>query len=201
MKQFTQMLETKTQSIAAWKWWVMALFATVVQQFTMGWLNAKYLATEFPVSIYVGQTVFDADAIKGYYDVLLQKGTFGDYVMVQIYDYGFMATIFLSFALLAIAVYRSLPQVKWLQHVGWAMIFIGPMAAVFDAFENAVSFFMLADPKGFADWWVYPYCSFAVAKFATFSILMFWVLVGSTISLIANLIRLFGFNRQCVKAS
>src|SRR5690606_20582685 len=111
--------------------------------------DGLYTLSQFPVPFFIGQTTFDAVELKGYYAVLLEHGTFERYIGVQIADYAFMVTVFISFFALMAAIYRSMPKHKGLQTFARAMLVIAPLAAVFDAIENAVSFIMLANPIGF----------------------------------------------------
>lgn len=181
------MLKQRTSSIvsrfSALQWWAIAVVLLIIRQFALNWLDGLYAQSLFPVSFFVGQTTFDADKVKSYYAVLLELGTMSRYFWVQIVDYVFMLTVFTSFFALMAAVYRSLPDVAFLKKIGWAMIFIAPMAAVFDALENFVSFFMIANPTDFADWLVYPYSSFAVIKFAIFGLAYLWAIAAVVISI------------------
>ena len=180
--------------MSTWKWWLAAGTSMLIQQFTMGWLNRLYEATEFPVSYMVGQTAFSGELIKSYYSVLLGKGTFESYINVQLVDYLFMVTVFMSHALVCIALYLSVPNKSWLKKLAWAMVILTPLAAIADAFENLMSFFMLADPAGFADWLAYPYSAFAVLKFALF---MVWAIVAILLCVGWRLVRL-ELMRNCV---
>jgi len=168
--------------LTAWQWFAASLIATVLSQYVMGHLNGLYTDSLFPVSIYEGQTTFNADTVKGYYAVLLELGTFDKYIDVQLFDFIFILTVFTSFLFSAITVFHMLPQVKWLKAVACTMIIIAPLAAVFDALENIVSFFMLADPQTFSDWLVIPYSSFAVAKFFVFTLVYVWIPFGALIA-------------------
>jgi len=168
--------------LTAWQWFAAALIATVLSQYVMGHLNGLYTDSLFPVSIYEGQTTFNADTVKGYYAVLLELGTFDKYIDVQLFDFIFILTVFTSFLFSAITVFHMLPQVQWLKAVARTMIIIAPLAAVFDALENIVSFFMLADPQTFSDWLVIPYSFFAVAKFFVFTLVYVWIPFGALIA-------------------
>lgn len=179
-----------TQSLTPLQWWGIAILLVVIRQATQMWLDGLYVASQFPVPFYIGQTTFNAEELKGYYAVLLEKGTLGKYFWVQMADYLFMVTVFISFFALMTAVYRSLPEIKWLKSIAWAMIFIAPTAALFDAVENLVSFFFIANPTDFADWLVHPYSGFAVIKFAIFIIAYLWAIAGLIISLISVLVGL-----------
>lgn len=181
--------------LTAIQWWCLAIPLLVIRQLTQNWLDGLYTLSQFPVPFFIGQTTFNAVEVKGYYAVLLELGTFDRYIWVQIADYAFMVTVFISFFALMAAIYRSLPKHKALQTFARAMLVIAPLAAGFDAIENAVSFVMLANPTGFADWLVYPYSSFAVIKFAIFVISYLWALVALVIMACAGLMRIFSANR------
>ena len=128
---------------------------------------------------------------EGYYAILLELGTFDKYVNVQLFDFVFILSVFISFLFSAITVFRILPDVKWLKAFARVMIIVAPLAAVFDSLENLVSFFMLADPQTFADWLVIPYSTFAVAKFFIFTLAYIWVFVALLITSIFKLVTLF----------
>jgi len=186
-----QFLTSTAMSVAAWKWWLAGTLAFVGQQLTMGWLNRLYAMTEYPVTFFEGQTTFDGEVIKGHYAVLQEKGTFTDFINVQLYDYLYMATVIAAFALVCIAIYRCLPDRAWLKSLALWMLIITPFAAVFDALENAVSFVMLANPINFPNWLAYPYSTFAVIKFALFTLFYAWAVVGGLICLGSYLKRVF----------
>lgn len=181
--------------LSAIQWWCLAIPLLVIRQLTQNWLDSLYTLSQFPVPFFVGQTTFNAAELKGYYAVLLELGTFDRYIWVQIADYAFMVTVFISFFALMAAIYRSLPKHQALQTFARAMLVIAPLAAGFDAIENAVSFVMLANPTDFTNWLVYPYSSFAVIKFAIFVISYLWALVALVIMLCAGLMRFFSTNR------
>ena len=83
---------------------------------------------------------------------------------------------------------RSLPNRLWLQPAALVVGLISIQAATFDALENGVSFIMLADPQGFADWLIYPYSSLAVAKFLCHAITYIWALLALLIITISRII-------------
>lgn len=186
--------------LSALQWWCLAIPLLVVRQLTQNWLDGLYTLSQFPVPFFVGQTTFNAVELKGYYAVLLELGTLDRYIGVQIADYAFMVTVFISFFALMAAIYRSLPKHNGLQTFARAMLVIAPLAAVFDAVENAVSFVMLANPTGFADWLVYPYSSFAVIKFAIFVLSYLWALVALLTIAGAALMRGFSAHRTADSA-
>jgi hypothetical protein len=171
------------------QWWSIAIVLLAVRQLTQLWLDGLYAQSLFPVPFYVGQTTFDATELKSYYAVLVLQGTLGRFFWVQMADFLFMVTVFTSFFAVMVAIYRSLPAITWLKKLAMMMIVVAPMAALFDAAENGVSFFFMADPAGFADWLVYPYSGFAVIKFAIFILAYLWIVIGSLVSLTG-----YGFN-------
>ena len=172
-------------------WWVLAIALVVLSQLAQHFLDELYVASQFPVSFFEGQTAFDANKIKAWYAVLIERGTLDRYVWVQIADYGYMATVLTGFFALTAAIYRSLPAGHWLKGAAFGMIFVACSAPAFDALENLVSFVMLADPQGFADWLVYPYSGFASAKFAVYAVTYLWALIAIIVAILSGLIRLF----------
>ena len=191
LNNLTHFATRLAQSLTPMQWWCIAIVLVVIRQLTQVWLDGLYVDSQFPVPFYIGQTTFNAEELKGYYAVLISKGTLEKYFWVQMADYLFMVIVFASFFALMTAVYRSLPDVKWLKDLAWVMVLIAPTAALFDAVENLVSFFFIADPQGFADWLVYPYSSFAVIKFSIFILAYLWAIAGLLISVIGVLIRGF----------
>ena len=169
------------QRFNAGVWWGLAVAAYAGSRATQLWLDASYARSQFPVPFYEGQTTFDAAELKGYYQHMIERGTLDVYLHTQRIDYVFMATAAVSLFLLSAAALRTIPKALrggWLGRLGRALLWIFPAAAPFDAAENGVSFVMLADPTGFADWLVYPYSSFAVVKFTLFAGCYLWA-IGS----------------------
>lgn len=173
-KQYSAVFAKVASSLKTWQWWLAAIALWLVSQQTMGWLNSLYAASQFPVPFFVGQTTFNAAELKSYFAVLLELGTLDKFIGVQLADYVYMVTVLASLFAAMVAVYRILPNIKWLKNIGWFMVLASPAAAGFDALENAVSFFLLANPLEFADWLVYPYSSLAVAKFASYAVTYLW---------------------------
>lgn len=162
-------------------WWTLAIATYVVARLLQSWLDASYANSQFPVPFYIGQTTFDANELKAYYQVLLDKGTLDIYLKTQLIDYVFMAGTFVSFFCLASAVMQSLKLARMptlFIRIAIFFVWFAPLAAAFDALENLVSFIMLADPQGFANWLVMPYSSFAVTKFAIFITSYLWCIAA-----------------------
>lgn len=182
----TGLTHTATSRLNLWHWWLLAIATYALARAAQLWLDANYAASGFPVPFYIGQTTFDAAELKDYYQVLLDKGTLGQFVKTQIIDYGFMAATFTSFFCLCAALLRSLTALAapaFSQTIARFFVWFAPLAAVFDAIENGISFITLMNPQNFADWLVYPYSSFAVMKFAVFSLTYLWVLIAVVIIL------------------
>lgn len=190
LKNIIHFTEILTQRFSILQWWGIAIALVIIRQATQMWLDGLYIESLFPVPFYVGQTTFNAEELKSYYAVLISKDTLGKYFWVQIADFLFMLTVFASFFALMTAVYRSLPKVEWLKSLAWIMIFVAPTAALFDAAENFISFFFIANPTDFANWLVYPYSSFAVIKFAIFIVAYLWAIAGLLVSLISYVFNL-----------
>ncbi|MFT7560107.1 MAG: hypothetical protein ACI93R_002022 [Flavobacteriales bacterium] len=184
--------------LPTWSWWILGLASFFIFQNIMAWMGGLYEATLHPASIIAGQTTFNGDAIKGFYASMIEQGTLTKYVQVQIYDYILMTSMFAWLAGLCVAVYRSLPNVKTLKNIAWTLAILCPLAPMFDALENIVSFFMLAEPESFANWLALPYSSFAVIKFLLSSLGFAWIVIGGVISLIAWAIRLTKSTRKTV---
>lgn len=176
MNKITQVILSRFNVFA---WWGLAVLAWAISRTAQVWLDGFYARSQFPVPFYTGQTTFDAVELKGYYAHMIEQGTLDIYVQTQWIDYVFMVTSLVFLVVLAGAALRTLPKALHggrLFRFAKAMVYIVALAPVFDAMENLVSFVMLADPQGFSDWLVYPYSSFAVAKFTVFAIGYVWAL-------------------------
>src|SRR5690606_32700202 len=158
-----------------------ALIGLIVARLVqMLWLDPAYVASQYPVPFYVGQTTFNALELKSYYQVMLDKGTLPLYWLTQCIEFGFIACTYFAFFTLSRSVFHSIKRVaphaaRWQKLAAW-MCFIAPLAAVFDALENILSFVLLLQPTNFPDVLVYPYSSFAVIKFLLFALTYLWAL-------------------------
>ena len=141
-------------------------------------LDASCAASNHPVDYATGQTTFDADRIKGFYAVMEQAGTLDIYVRTQVIDMGFLTMIGVFGLLLGTLVARLGAPGSWARGAGLGAAVAAVFGALCDASENAVSFVMLADPQGFADWLALPYSGFAVVKFALITLAMALVLAA-----------------------
>lgn|GEM_PF-1178261 len=164
---------------ALWRWWLVAITGLVTARLVqMFWLDPAYLASHYPVPFYVGQTTFNATELKGYYQVMLDKGTLPQYWLTQCIDFVFIACTYWAFFALTQSIFHSIKRLqpgalRW-QAVAKFCCYCAPLAAVADMAENLVSFIMLLQPVSFLDMWVYPYSSFAVIKFALFALTYLW---------------------------
>ncbi|EDY83635.1 hypothetical protein VDG1235_3262 [Verrucomicrobiia bacterium DG1235] len=182
----------------AFTWWGFAILAWGVARAAQVWLDGFYARSKFPVPFYVGQTRFDAVEVKGYYAHMLDQRTLGIYVQTQLVDYVFMAASLVFLTILGGAALRTLPRALHgtrLFGFAKAMVWVMPLAPVFDALENLVSFVMLANPTGFADWLALPYSAFAVMKFAVFAIGYLWAV--ACVLILAGYGAWMGVRRLC----
>jgi hypothetical protein len=146
-------------------------------------VEISFARTKYPVSLLEGQLAFSGAAIKSHYASLQAQGTFDQFVLTQIIDFawiiGLMLTLFFSHLVLA----RSQPpKSKWCQ-LALRLAVLAPIIAASDAFENMVSFVMLANPKDFSDWLAILYSSFAAIKWswATIGIVLLLIQIGALI--------------------
>jgi hypothetical protein len=134
--------------LALYTWWLLALLALasarLVQIF---WLDPAYVDSQYPVPFYVGQTTFNAAELKGYYQVMLDKGTLPLYWLTQCIDFVFIVCTYWAFFALSQSIYHSLqrllPSANRVHKIARFICFIAPLAAVADLAENLVSFILL----------------------------------------------------------
>lgn len=164
-----------------WRWWLAAILGLVVARLVQVlWLDPAYAASQYPVPFYVGQTTFDAAELKGYYQVMLDKGTLPLYWLTQCIDFVFIACTYWAFFALSQSIFHSIkrlqPRASGWQALAKAMCFVAPLAALADAAENILSFVMLVQPLHFPDLLVFPYSAFAVSKFFIFALTYLWAI-------------------------
>lgn len=172
-------------SLGVWQWCALAVASWVLFRFSMLGMETLYAQTLHPVSVMKGQLTFDGDLIKSYYAVMQSHGSLSTYFFVQCVDFAFMLTMFLAMACMTIAAYRVLPDQKHLKNLAWCIVLVAPLAPVFDALENGVSFFMITNPQDFANWLAYPYSSFAAIKYGLSGLGFVWTVVAVSIGLLA----------------
>ncbi|KEJ91091.1 hypothetical protein [Sulfitobacter donghicola] len=141
-------------------------------------LDASYAASLHPVDYMTGQTSFSGETIKGYYSEMIETGTLGVYFQTQLIDFGFILAMMCMGLTIGTLVARASREGSWGRKLG---LFAG-MAVFFgalcDAVENGISFVMLANPTGFADWLALPYSGFATVKFALITLGMLLILLS-----------------------
>ncbi|RPE67384.1 hypothetical protein EDD53_1791 [Pacificibacter maritimus] len=164
--------------------WIHALGAAatfVVFGQVQAHLNASYEASNHPVDYMTGQTGFDAVLIKGYYAHMEHLGTLGVYLQTQFIDFGFIIMMALMGIMFGTLVARLGGQGSWRYRFGVAAAVSVVCGAMCDAFENLVSFVMLANPTSFADWLALPYSTFAVIKFGLIALGLLLVILSAVI--------------------
>ena len=193
------MLMTKTQplrkkidaNLKTWQWWLATGLCFEVFRRAMGWTEGLYIQTLFPASVFEGQTSFSGEQVKTFYAFMIERGTLEKYINVQIVDFCFMITMFFAMAALTIAAYRALPEQRHMKNFAWLLVLIIPLAPLFDAMENGVSFSMLADPVNFPNWLAIIQSTFASIKFLLTGIGFFWSILAIFIGLFCYMISFF----------
>lgn len=158
-------------------------------QWIKGRLDASYAASQHPVDYATGQTTFSGPLIKEYYATMQQAGTLDRYVTTQLIDFGFIV----GMACIALFVCTLIARISRAGSMGrriglWAGVSI-LLGATCDAIENGISFIMLANPTGFADWLAIPYSGFASVKFALIALGMLLVLISLAAALLGRILR------------
>lgn len=131
-----------------------------------GRLDASYAASRHPVDYATGQTSFSGEAIKGWYQSMIDTGTLDIYTTTQLIDFGFIAGLMLLGLFGGLLLSRLARRGSLASKAGRFAATIIPVGGLFDALENLISFVMLANPTGFADWIALPYSAAASVKFA-----------------------------------
>lgn len=152
-------------------------------------LDASYAASKFPVPYAVGQTTFDGNLLKSYYQVMLDAGTLGTYWQTQFIDFGFILSMFVVGLFIPTLVRRAARPATWAFSIlTWSATLISA-GAIFDAIENLISFTMLAQPQSFPNWIALPYSAFATIKFACIGLGMLTLVVGIIAVIIQKLMQ------------
>ncbi len=133
-------------------------------------LTASYADSQFPVPYQVAQLSFDAQKLKGWYAVLIERGTMGADLQTQHIDFIFIASVFMLHLLALLLIARLFPAAsrgrRWMETAA-ALSTLAPIA---DALENLVSYLMLAQPLDFSPGLALVYSSFAAVKFGMFTL-------------------------------
>lgn len=150
-------------------------------------LDASYALSGHPVDYATGQTTFDANAIKGFYRTMIEKGSLETYWYTQFIDFAFIASVLLLACTISTFVARFAKIGGWARRIALLAGVLGICGALFDVAENLVSFVMLSDPTGFPEWLALPYSTFATIKFALLTLAMGAVLIAALLLLFEKL--------------
>lgn len=154
-----------------------------------GKLDASYVASNHPVDYVTGQTSFNGDTIKGYYNHMIDAGTLDVYWQTQLIDYGFIAAMLCIGLFAGTLIARIGRAESWSRKIGkWAAVSI-MLGAVSDAIENLISFIMLSNPQDFANWIAIPYSAFATIKFFLIALGMVGLIVTLVLAAVGRLMR------------
>ncbi len=164
--------------------WITSIVTFIVSKIIqIQLLDKSYSDSKFPVPFYEGQTTFDAIETKAHFQVLIENNTLDVFWRTQLIDFVYILATFLFTIFAMVSVYKMLAFSIKLQRISWHMIFLMPLNAILDVFENLVSFIMLSNPTDFANWLIIPYSSFAVAKFTFYLIGYLWIIAALFIKL------------------
>lgn len=160
-----------------------AISAFILLGFVNTMLDASYAESLFPAPYAVGQTTFDGELLKSYYQFMIDKNTLGIYWRTQFIDFGFIASMFIVGLLIPTLLRRIALPASWGYSIlTWAGILI-PLGAIFDTVENLNSFILLAQPQTFPNWLALPYSTFAAIKFGCIGLGLIAMLIGLLIAL------------------
>lgn len=146
--------------------------------FAMVIVEYSFAQVKYPVFLIEGQLSFSGSIVKEHYQILIQQGTMGTYILTQILDYLLILSMGTFGYLTAFGVMRLQPFKSRWYPVSRFFLLMLPLAVTMDALENAVSFFMIANPVNFPDVLAYIYSSFAALKLFFFSIWFVWIILG-----------------------
>jgi hypothetical protein len=147
---------------------LLTAFAFVFNLWASSALTARYIASRFPVPYYEAQLSFSADKLKGWYATLEQLGTFDAYLQTQHFDSVFILSVLMLHGGALLLISRLFSAGSRGRKAMVLCALLSAIAPLSDQLENLVSYVMLANPAGFANWLAYVYSSFAATKFAFF---------------------------------
>ncbi|MCB1995525.1 MAG: hypothetical protein H6933_05915 [Burkholderiaceae bacterium] len=176
-------------SLSTPQWAALAVLGLLFNLWATDVLNAAYAASGFPVPYWEAQLSFDHLKLKAWYQGLLDQGGIGPYLHAQTVDFLFIASVLVLHMAALVLVSRMHPAAsRGRSMMVWAAL-LSALAPLFDALENGVSFFMLADPLSFAPGLAMLYSTLAAAKFAMFTFAYVAVPVGTVWALWSRLSR------------
>jgi len=138
--------------------------------FSNVYLGILFEKTGYPVQLIVSQTRFSASMLKSDFSVLIEKGTLGDYILIQYLDVGIMISTAVFFTMLTLFFVRKIKSgSSWRKWGLWAALLF-PISSLLDGIENTFLLIMLSNPLQFSDWLAISYSSSALLKLGLFVI-------------------------------
>lgn len=138
-----------------------SLILSVLVCSIIAWLFVLSGDTVFPLA---SQLSFSGAFLKAQYATIIGAGGLEYYRIGQILDYGFMVSYSLLIFSLGLPIARKFAEGSIWRKLGFIFAIAGPIAACFDATENAFILLTLTDPSGFPDWWALAHSSAALIK-------------------------------------
>lgn len=157
---------------------VIGLLALLFNFWATDLLNASYASSGFPVPYWQAQLSFDANKLKGWYQILIERGTLDRYIQTQHIDFVFIASVLILHIVVLLAISRALPANSGLRRAMIIAAMLSAIAPIADALENGISYIMLANPADFADGLAWAYSSLAAVKFAMFTVAYLAAILG-----------------------
>lgn len=158
-------------------------------------LGASYAASQFPVPYQVAQLSFDHHKLKGWYALLIERGTLSTYLQTQHIDFIFIVSVFLLHLLALLLIARLFPAAsrgrRWMETAA----VLSTVAPIADALENLVSYLMLAQPLDFHPGLALVYSSLAALKFGMFTFAYAAAVLGLGAAMAMMLSRRFALRR------
>ena len=157
---------------------VIGLLALLFNFWATDLLNASYASSGFPVPYWQAQLSFDANKLKGWYQILIERGTLDRYIQTQHIDFVFIASVLILHVVVLLAISRALPANSGLRRAMIIAAMLSAIAPIADALENGISYIMLANPADFAEGLAWIYSSLAAVKFAMFTVAYLAAILG-----------------------
>ena len=157
---------------------VIGLLALLFNFWVTDLLNASYASSGFPVPYWQAQLSFDANKLKGWYQILIERGTLDRYIQTQHIDFVFIASVLILHIVVLLAISRALPANSGLRRAMIIAAMLSAIAPIADALENGISYIMLANPADFAEGLAWIYSSLAAVKFAMFTVAYLAAILG-----------------------
>ena len=157
---------------------VIGLLALLFNFWVTDLLNASYASSGFPVPYWQAQLSFDANKLKSWYQILIERGTLDRYIQTQHIDFVFIASVLILHIVVLLAISRALPANSGLRRAMIIAAMLSAIAPIADALENGISYIMLANPADFAEGLAWIYSSLAAVKFAMFTFAYLAAILG-----------------------